>query len=439
MALTNQALLVVAPSSADVLSAPTSACVTGVACASAAGAAEPIGTTITATAPGDPGPKDAAGVTLGTAASPQPEPALRGTLGAAHVAAADTPSRVGTGEAQDAQLEVTLTPTLLAQLPPTLATGLEDALGAIAQAIAPIVDQDPTGTLADIADQLTVLLADLGAAPLMAVDLGGTTSDATHQGATTAARSTVRGSSIVLVPTPESTPLAPVGLITIEVSDSNAEAATDARAANADFDAASIRVTMLPGILDATADVVIAPSGAGGGTPVDQVVDQLPPEVQDIIDDLLPSDLRMLAAGQQPSGDGGAFLQVPADGGLVVELPPGQAETCFAEDTPLEICVMPGGGQTTITGAGAAALASAASVSAIRMQGLGVVELDFSTARAGVNAAFAQTPASPTPTPTRTPTRTPTPATGPGLDLALPAIVILVLSGLSLAVLRRRP
>ena len=334
------------------------------------------------------------------------------------MAAADTPSRVGTGEAQDAHLEVTLTPTLLAQLPPTLATGLEDALGAIAEGIAPIADQDPTGTLADIADQLTALLGDLGAAPLMAVDLGGTTSDATHQGATTAARSTVRGSSIVLVPTPESTPLAPVGLITIEVSDSNAEAATDARAANADFDAASIRVTMLPGILDAAADIVIAPSGAGGGTPVDQVIDQLPPEVQDIIDDLLPSDLTVLAAGQQPSGDGGAFLQVPADGGLVIELAPGQAETCFAEDTPLEICVIPGGGQTTITGAGAAALASAASVSAIRMQGQGMVELDFSTARAGVNAAFAQTPASPTPTPTRTPTRTPTPAhrprAGPG-------------------------
>ena len=552
-----------------VQSAATNDCA-GVACARAAGAVEPFGTTVTATSPGSPGPAEEAAFDLGTDVSPELTQVLDATIGAARAATAESPVLLAEGDAGAAHLEVTLTQTLLEELPEELTGGLEEALGAIAEGLAPIAEQDESGTIQGILDQLESLVGDLTSAPLLTVDLGPTEAMSTAQGMRVDASSRAAGAVVVIAPLPESSALDPQGLIVIEVGSATASATTDGTTGSATADPAIARVTLLPGILDAFPDIVIPPEGEGGN-PLDPILDALPPEIVDLlppevvdligggsaseqpsatpsgtgtptstasgsgtptaigtpratatpsttaapvatasgsatptaigaeqasnatvaaaadapqpadaggaadgagdVDDVDPDDVGTDDATEvraAPSGEdddagaeaeasptpqrrvrartadeGGAYLQTDETDGLVIEIATGQPEQCFAEDTPLETCVLVGGTEVTQDGAAAAVVAAGVSISALRMEGNGVIDLDLARAQAGVNAATVQPPAAtPPPQPTATPSasRTPLPRTGGGGGgILVPAVALLALSAAAAVALRRRP
>jgi hypothetical protein len=408
--------------SSRVANAPTDSC-TGVACATAAAAVEPFGETASATAPGDPGPNTVQAFDLGTDGDPQLEQLLRATLGAATAAASEQPSSEGT--AGGATIDLVLTQTVIQNLPPELTEGLQGGLEQLGDALQPIADGDPTGTIGGVTDLLEGLLDDLAASPLLRIQIGESASESAFGEGTVTARAQAAGAIITVLPTPESTPLLPQGLAVIEITPSTATASADGTNEATGAAVGSVaRITLLPGVLDGIPD--LDPSLIDQ-LPLQDIIDLLPPEITDLlpIGDLLgggsdePSEEP--SEGETEGGPTGTplddilptFMQADENsGGFVIDLQTGTEQTCILEGTPVETCVTVGGTSTTFSEdrLGIGVLAAGVDVSAIRADGVGQLELAIGRSEAGAAAAFV-TPPAPTPTPTP---QTALPQTGGG-------------------------
>lgn len=434
-----------------VQSGPTEEC-QSTACATAAGLREPSGGSPVATAiwPDQPGPVTVQTFGLGQDVDPGFEQALVLNIGDATAQA--TSATTSAGQANAAQVDITLTQSILSQLPPELTGPLQEGLEQLGEGLEPITSQDPTGVLAGVVDQIVDLGSDLTSAPIATLNQGPTRGSNTFANGTVASHVEAGGLVLVLVPTPESSPLTPEGLIVIEAGSSSATASADGvNPAVGEFEPGSARITLLPGILDALPDIIIPPEGGDGGTPLDDIIEQLPPEVVELLpggggDEPTEEPTAEPTDGEGPTGtpideviptsrDPRQPQPDPNTGGLVIEVSSGEPETCVAEGTPLETCVIVGGGQTVSTedGLGIVAVASGISISAFRAEGQGQLEFDVARSQAGVNAQIVTPPT----TPTTPPTQTTTPVTGPSVNLVIPALVLLALSGVSLVALRR--
>lgn len=429
------------------------------ACATAAGLAEPLGTTVMAMSPGNPDPEPAEAGNLEPLAQ-----ALSGQFGAATASTTDQPS--AQAEADGLTIDVTLTQTLVENLPTELTDGLNDALGQIADGLAPIAEGDPTGTIAGVTDTIRGLVGDLGSGPLLRVQGGQTQSMSTIDDAgTLTSTATTAGAIIVLLPTPESTPLLPEGLAVIQIGGSSTVATADGmNPATAEAAGSIGTITLLPGILDALPDI---DPGSAEGLPLGDIIELLPEPIRD----LLPSEITDLLGGgagdptegptaaPAPTGtetEGGptgtpiddilpTFMQADDEtGGFVINLSTGTEQTCVLEDTPLATCVTLGGTSTTFSDdmLGVGVLAAGTDVSVARdATGVGAIEISLARSESGAAADFVTpTPPGTTTPPTATPTPTPqtgTPATGGGSAAMIPALAMLALGGSALYGLRR--
>ncbi|CAN5466089.1 hypothetical protein BH23ACT9_BH23ACT9_34050 [soil metagenome] len=449
-----------------VANAATDECA-GIACALGAGAAPPFGDFAIAVSPGNPGPNSVQAFDLGEDASPEFEQLLTLTIGAATAQTTDQP--FSTATANGLSLDLTITQTVLENLPEEVTGGLEDALGQIAEGLSPIAEGDPTGTIGGLTDLLEGLVGDLTSSPLVRIQAGQSTSSADFEDGTVSADAAAAGAVIVILPTPVSTPLLPEGLAIIEVGPSMAAATADGTNRATTAARASIaRITLLPGILDGLPGL---DPGDIGDLPLDAILDLLPEEITDLlpIGDLLdglgggddaPGDEP--GDGDAPDGDGptgtplddilGGFMQAdPNSGGFVIDLETGTEQTCILEDTPLESCITLGGTSETFTADGLGVGVLAAGVDLVLFRGLaemapgagvggGLIELNIGRSEAGVAAAFVQAPLVPTPTPTPTPIPPPPglPQTGSANALVVPSLLLMMLSGVALVTLRRR-
>ncbi|WP_341253590.1 LPXTG cell wall anchor domain-containing protein [Euzebya pacifica] len=430
----------------NVASDTTDTC-TGLACATAAGVAEPFGETATSTTPGGEPTASVEVANLDAFAG-----ALDGVIGAATATTTSGPAADGT--ANGLTVDVTLTQTVVGQLPAELTGPLNDGLGQIAEALQPLADGDPTGIVSGVTDQLTVLLDDLAAGPLLRIQGGQSTSNSTFDDGTVTSTAATEGVIITLLPTPESTPLLPEGIAVIEVGRSTAVATADGtNPATADASASIAKITLLPGILDALPDL---DPGEAEGLPLEDLLDLLPEEITD----LLPEPITGLLGGggsEEPTAtptattteeEGGPlddilprsmYMQADEDsGGFVINLETGTETTCILEGTPLETCITLGGTSETFSedNLGVGVLAAGADVSLLRADGQGQVEISLARSEAGAAAGFTQvTP--PTPTPTPTP-QTGLPATGGGTSFLVPALMLMGIGGTALFGLRRR-
>ena len=433
----------------NVASDTTDTC-TGLACATAAGAAEPFGETATSTTPGGEPTASVEIANLDAFAG-----ALDGVIGAATATTTSGPTADGT--ANGLTVDVTLTQSVVGQLPAELTGGLNDGLGQIADALQPLADGDPTGVIGGVTNQLTTLLDDLAAGPLLRIQGGQSTSNSTFDDGTVSSTAATEGAIIILLPTPESTPLLPEGLAVIEVGRSTATASADGtNPATADASASIAKITLLPGILDALPDI---DPGEAEGLPLEDLLDLLPEEITD----LLPEPITGLLGGggsEEPtatptattSEEGGPtgtpiddilprsmYMQADEDsGGFVINLETGTETTCILEDTPLETCITLGGTSQTFSedNLGVGVLAAGADISLLRADGQGQVEVSLARSEAGAAAGFTQvTP--PTPTPTPTP-QTGLPSTGGGTSFFVPALMLMGIGGTALFGLRRR-
>lgn len=428
----------------NIASDETDACA-GVACATAAGAAEPLGTTVTATAPGNPTPEPAEAGNLAAF-----EGALNGRFGVASATASATPSAEARADGvQD--LDVTLTQTIVSGLPPELTGGINEGLQGLADGLTPVAEGDPTGAIQGLLDTLTTLLDDLANGPLLTIHAAPGESDSviTDGVVTSTARS--GGVIITLLPTPESTALLPEGLAVIEIGSSQVSATADGtNPATGEATGSIGRITLLPGILDALPDI-----NPSEDLPIQDIIDALPPELTDALglgggDGEGEGEPSEEPSDGESEGEGGnpvtdilpltAFMQADEESaGLVIDLETGLEQICILEDTPLASCVTLGGTSQTVSddGLGIGVLAAGTDVSLVRDEtGAGAVELSIARSEAGAAAAFVQAP---TPTPTPTPTRqTGTPETGGGSALVLPAVALMAVGATAMVGLRRR-
>ncbi len=435
----------------SVASSSTDGCA-GVACAAAAGVGEPLGTTTTATSPGEGNPEPVEAFNL--------DPASQAVAGQGGAAEADTTTQPSAGGVTDAiTLELTLTQTLLSQFPAEVTDGLNSGIAQLTDALSPLTENDPTGVLSGVTDQLNSLLDDLASGPLLTIQGGQTESSTSFDDGVVTSTSAAQGVIITLLPTPESVPLAPEGVAVIEIGSSTASASADGtNPATADATGSVARITLLPGILDAVPDLDL---GELDGLPLDEILDLLPPEITD----LLPGELTDLlglgdGASEEPTADPtsteseggptgtpiddllptGVFMQADEDsGGFVIDLETGTEQMCFLEGTPLHSCVTLGGTSETFSddNLGVGVLAAGADLQlGIDDTGTPMFELAVARSEAGAAAEFQQV-AQPTPTPTPTP-QTGMPRTGGGSGMAIPALGLIGISLVSLFGLRRR-
>ncbi len=265
----------------------------GNACASSAGALI-IGNTAEAFAPGNEGPD-----TVEASAIPeQLSPLLRGTIGTAEAEVeVDGTDLAATSRASGIDLALTATPTLAESLP------VRDAIDQLSETLlGPIDDGDPTA----LAERLRATIDQLGEnvldAPLLTLTGGPSSTATTDVGGVTTATATAQGGVLVIAPTPANVlPLAPEGLIIVEVGQATATATTDQTTASSAFTPALVTLRVYD--------------------PVTMDYDE-------------------------------------------VQLAPGQSR-CGAEGTPLEVCISVGGGMETVEGAGAAASAAGVSIRAL--------------------------------------------------------------------------
>ena len=181
--------------STRVQSSSTEECA-GTACASAAGAAEPVGTTVTATTPGEGNPDPVASGSIGDA-DPQLEQILRGDFG---TATATTTATTALGNAQGFQVDVTLTQTLVNPLPAEITGPLNDGIAQIADGLTPIAENDPTGVIAGVSDALTGLVGNLGASPILSVQGAESNGDSDFTDGRVNADAMASGAILVLLP-----------------------------------------------------------------------------------------------------------------------------------------------------------------------------------------------------------------------------------------------
>lgn len=342
------------------------ACDAAVACAEATGAVL-VQESATASAPGNPGPNSS--VALTTSDTPLGDAVLLdlGIAAAEASQAADTASASANAAAADVHL--TATQTLAETVP------LQESLQPIVDALDPLAETAPAGTVDRIQASLQQILDGLVDAPLVSIALGPSDSTTVDTGGVTTATASAKGAVITVAPTAVSLPTAPEGLIIIEVGAASATATTDQRAASATFDPAVVRVSIF-----------------------DPLTGEYDP---------------------------------------VIEVAPGQSG-CQTDGTPLEgvldLCIAAGGGETTQDGAGAAAVAAGVSIT-LDLAGQDVLDLALARAEVGVNAA--PPAAAPAPAPTTPPPGINLPRTGGGA--LVPGLVVMGLAGLSgLAVARRR-
>lgn len=207
-----------------------------VACASAAAALEPFGTTVTATSPGDEGPKASTAFTLPEGLAPLLLADVAGaTAGARHVPG----DSAGRADAGVSTIDVTVTQTLVESVPP-----IQDALDAVNENLGPIFEQDPTGTIGPIlSGALDQIATNLGSGPVARVSAGPSSSNVTDLEGRTSATARANGAVVTLLPPPDDAlAVAPLGLVTIEVGAASATATTDQTTATGSFDPAIVRV-----------------------------------------------------------------------------------------------------------------------------------------------------------------------------------------------------
>jgi hypothetical protein len=210
------------------------------ACAVAAGARPPLGTDVTAYAPGDPGPKTAASagplVTTGELGT-----SLDATFGEATVET--TPLRDVTADADVdySELDFTLTNTLLAEIS-GLGPGLQTALSGISASLS---SRSQTGAIGRLVERIDALAADPTAFPMLSVEVAPTYAAAEDIDDVTYATASATGATLVVGPSATSTAIAPEGLAIIEVSATDVTVESDQRVATAEFTPASVTARVL--------------------------------------------------------------------------------------------------------------------------------------------------------------------------------------------------
>jgi hypothetical protein len=379
--LGGQDAIVVGRTDARLASGPAPGCPDGaLACASGLGLVG-AGESATAQRPGNLGPNTVA--PQGTVGTPLAQ-ALDLAIGAATAQVTEPPRPRSLAGAQAASIDVTLTQSLFQQAPP-LQEAVDGALEGIGTVLDPIGEQDPSGVVNRIDATLEDLLGDLASAPIVSIEVGPTISEALHSETGTAATSTSAGLRLVLAPTPQNLPLAPEGLVILDVGSASATASTDERTGAASFSPAIARVR----IFDPTT-----------GT-------------------YSPDEVIASGEGRQCLSDTGA--------------PPELTDN-------LNLCVTAGGGNTTQQGPAAASRASGVSIEAFA-GGMELLTLNLADATAGVNAAppVAQAAPSPQPSPSPSPTGAPLPRTGPAVAATPLAAALLACGALvGVGLLRRR-
>jgi len=231
------------------------------ACANAVGmliGQEPLTTGVaTASAPGDEGPNDATGF-------PLPEdlnPLLAGAIGPSQAAASDGEDPSASADAGVVELAVTATQTLADNLP------VQDVLDEVGtQVLDPLADNDPTGVVTRVRDTVDLISANLSETPILTIAGGPSSSTAESRNGRVTATASAHGVNIAVVPTPANLPTLPDGLVVIEIGAASASATSDQFEADADFDAALVRLKFLdPGTGDY--DVIEVPVNASECTP----------------------------------------------------------------------------------------------------------------------------------------------------------------------------
>ncbi len=380
--LGGQDAIVVGRTDARLASGPAPGCPDGaLACASGLGLVG-AGESATAQRPGSPGPNTVA--PQGTVGTPLAQ-ALDLGVGAATARVTDPPRPLAAADAQATSIDVTLTQSLLSQAPP-LQEAVDGALDGLGTVLDPIGEQDPSGVVDRIDATLEDLLGDLASAPIANIEVGPAGSQVIDTETGTAATSTAAGLRLVLAPTPQNLPLAPEGLVILEVGSASAAASTDERTGRASFSPAIARVRFFDPTTGAYDPDVVLGTGEG----------------------------------RQCLSDAGAPPELTGN---------------------LDLCVTAGGGDTTQQGPAAATRASGASIEAFA-GGMELLTLDLADATAGVNAAAAQVAQvaspRPSPLPSPVPTRAPLPRTGGGASTAPLAVVLLGTGALLGASLLRR-
>jgi hypothetical protein len=355
------------------------------ACAMAAGLAEPLGRTARASAPGEQGTKTAPATVLTPTGSTLLGQTIGARIGQSTAVAtppADTKAK-GTASKNVVALNLGQQVAAVQQRLRTEVPSLADGLTALAK-------DDPSGVTRRVADGLNRIAQDPATQPLITITTGPALSESSDRQGKTTATAIANGGQVIIGPA--ALPDAPLertavgnatseGFLVLRISKSMATATTDQKTGTADFS---------------------------------------PPEV--------------------------TVLSL-ADVGLgKVTMAPGQSN-CFAVNTPFETCVAVSSGAKRVEGAAAAAAVGGVQISALRTQGKGAVHLRLGVVDVGVNAAdrtvSVNTPGASTPehTPERSaPAAKPSrvlPETG-GANLAVPGLMLLGASGLTVAVLRRR-
>ncbi|HWB71840.1 MAG TPA: hypothetical protein VG452_06455, partial [Egibacteraceae bacterium] len=236
-------------------SAASDACsqTVAVACAAAAAAIEPFGTTVRVHAPGQEGPEQSTALTI-------PEPlsqVVAADVAAARAVARGLPEPRGLANAGEAQVDLTLTQTLVENVPQTQETlqGISDQL------LGTVEDTDPTGEVGGrIRGTIDAIIDDLDSAPLATVTVGPSSSETVDANGVSSAVAAAQGAVVTVAPTPQQVlPAAPEALIILEVGAAKATATSDQLTGTADFDPALARLRVFNPTANAYDEVEVAP------------------------------------------------------------------------------------------------------------------------------------------------------------------------------------
>jgi hypothetical protein len=358
------------------------------ACASAAGLAEPFGRIAHATAPGSQRTKTAPANDFVPTSGTVFDEMITGQIGPSTAVASPPTNTRAKGTTGQSVLSVNLGHQVaaLGQRIRTELPSVVDRLGVLAQS-------DPSGATRRVADGLERIVQNPAAQPLVKIMTDPAFSESTDQGDETTATAIANGGQVVIGPAavadgvPESgVPvggITPEGFIVVRITKSMVTATTDQKTGTADFSPPEVTVASL------------ADANLG--------------------------NVRML---------------------------PGQSG-CFAVSTPFETCVAVSSGAKRVEGAAAAATVGGVEISTLRTQGKNAINLHFGVVEAGVNArgrqisvnapkpsALDRKPSAPAQQSTHGHSRN-LPTTG-GTNLAVPGLMLIGASGLTLAALRRR-
>ncbi len=405
------------------LSASGSDC-TAITCADAAGALEPAGAEAEARRGTAVTNDTVDAANLDDGAAGNLEAYLSGRLGEAQATTSTTGAR---SEADGAQLELLLTDAAVADLSSPGVQGMTDNLIRLDQALAALPQGDPA--LDEIEEAVSELRADLTDRPLVTMYGGDGVSTSVFSDRVIRTESTVGPSIITVIPTDQDRADAPDGLFIIEIGAARSAAAANGTARPAtDRDQPDVTVTMLPGVLEALC--------ADSTTDTADIVRELPTGLLEI----LPPDLRTPAAA-----NAGVDLDRSA-GALRLDLGTTEEESCFLSDRGLQTCVEPGGFQENFDPpsdpTGVVVLTEPVAVGLIPEGTGSAISLELNRTQAGATADFTATSTSGSSSSNSSSgssnSQTNLPRTGSRSTVALPALGLMLLSGLILVSLRRR-